>query len=107
MTATAMKQLTGRHVLFALLGFFGVMLIANGFFIYFALSTYQGLDNPNAYERGVNYNQRIEAAEKQAALGWSHQVVAGDVGKLQVIIRDKTGEPVTGRGYVELTGYAR
>jgi nitrogen fixation protein FixH len=96
MTATAMKQLTGRHVLFALLGFFGVMLIANGFFIYFALSTYQGLDNPNAYERGVNYNQRIEAAEKQAALGWSHQVVAGDVGKLQVIIRDRTGQPVTG-----------
>jgi len=95
MTATAMKQITGRHVLFALIGFFGVILIANGIFIYFALSTYQGLDNPNAYERGVNYNERIEAAEKQAALGWSHQLVAG-AGKLELRIHDKAGKPVTG-----------
>ena len=96
MTAAAMKQFTGRHVLLILIGFFGLMLVANGIFVYFALSTYQGLDNPNAYERGVNYNQRIEAAEKQAALGWSHQLVAGDTGELEVAIRDRTGQPVTG-----------
>ncbi|MGF1622846.1 MAG: FixH family protein [Rhodomicrobiaceae bacterium] len=96
MTAAAMRQFTGRHVLFILIGFFGLMLVANGIFVYFALSTYQGLDNPNAYERGVNYNQRIETAEKQAALGWSHQLVTGDAGKLEVTLRDRTGQPVTG-----------
>lgn len=96
MTATAMKQITGRHVLFALIGFFGVMFIANGIFIYLALSTFHGLDNPNAYERGLNYNDRIEAADKQSALGWSHQVVAVGGGELQVSIRDRTGQPVTG-----------
>jgi len=96
MTATTMKQITGRHVLFYLLGFFGVMLIANGIFIYFALSTFHGLDNPNSYERGLNYNQRIEAAERQASLGWSHEITLGAAETLEVSFSDKAGKPVNG-----------
>jgi hypothetical protein len=36
----AVKPIAGRHVLLALIGFFGLMLIANGFFVYFALATF-------------------------------------------------------------------
>ena len=37
--------LKGRHVLMSLIGFFGLMLIANGLFVYFALSTFTGSDS--------------------------------------------------------------
>jgi hypothetical protein len=40
----AVKPIAGRHVLLALIGFFGLMLIANGFFVYFALATFSGGD---------------------------------------------------------------
>lgn len=96
MTAISMKQLTGRHVLFALLGFFGVMLLANGIFLYFALSTFNGLQNPNAYQEGVNYNARIEAARRQDALGWSHSLTLANSGRVEVMIKDGSGGAVSG-----------
>jgi nitrogen fixation protein FixH len=96
MTVIAVKEITGRHVLIGLLGFFGIMLLVNGIFVYFALSTFNGLENPNAYRDGLHYNQRIAAAERQAALGWSHRLAVGEAGRLEVTIRDKAGEPVSG-----------
>ena len=96
MSASTMKQLTGRHVLFYLFGFFGVMLFANGVFLYFALTTFNGLENPNAYQDGVNYNVRIEAERRQAALGWAHEVSLTQDGRLDVSVRDRSGNAVTG-----------
>ncbi len=96
MTVITMKELTGRHVLIALFGFFGTMLLANGIFLYFALSTFSGLDNPNAYQEGVDYNDRIEAAHRQTALGWAHKVTLTKDGRLELSINDKTGDAVSG-----------
>lgn len=96
MTVIPMKQITGRHVLFMMIGFFCVMLVANGIFVYLALSTFRGLENPNAYQDGVNYNQRIEAAQKQAALGWSHQLVLTSGGALELKLVNSDASPVTG-----------
>lgn len=96
MTVLAMKKITGRHVLFGLFAFFGVMLLANGIFVYLALSTFNGLSNPNAYQDGVRYNERIEAAERQAALGWSHEVLLSEEGRLRLTIKDRTGGAVPG-----------
>lgn len=96
MTAISVKQLTGRHVLFALFGFFGVMLLANGIFLYAALSTFNGLQNPNAYQEGINYNDRIEAARRQDALGWSHSVTLAKSGRVEIVFKDSSGDPVSG-----------
>lgn len=96
MTTIRRKEITGRHVLIGLGAFFGAMLIANAIFVYFALSTFQGLDNPNAYEDGLNYNKRIAAAEEQAALGWSHEVSADSAGLIVIAITDEAGSAVTG-----------
>ncbi len=96
MSVITMKEITGRHVLFGLLGFFGVMLIANGIFIYFALSTFEGVDNPNAYRQGLQYNQRIEAERRQAALGWTHAVSLKTADRLELSIQGPDGKPVTG-----------
>ena len=96
MSDIMMKEITGRHVLFWLLGFFGVMLMANGIFIYFALSTFEGVDNPNAYKQGLQYNQRIEAERRQAALGWTHAVSLKTADRLELSVQGRDGKPVSG-----------
>ena len=64
-------EIKGKHVLFAMLSFFGVILVVNGVFTYFALSTFTGVSTDDAYRRGRAYNQTIEAAmEDQALLLW-------------------------------------
>jgi nitrogen fixation protein FixH len=96
LTGTTMKELTGRHVLMALFGFFGMMLLANGIFLYFAVSTFNGLDNPNAYQDGLNYNARIEASRQQAALGWAHEVTLTPDGRLGLSVKDGSRNAVSG-----------
>ncbi len=104
MNARADREITGRHVLAALCGFFGVILIVNGVFLYFALTTFHGLENPNAYQDGVNYNKRIEAAESQAALGWGHRLKLDAGERIAVTIRDIDGKAVNG---LRLSGAVR
>jgi nitrogen fixation protein FixH len=88
--------LKGRHVLMSLIGFFGVMLIANGLFVYFALSTFTGSDS-DPYRRGLHYNETLAAAERQAEKGWQ-SALSYDAGKrrLTLGLTDHQSKPVTG-----------
>ena len=70
------KRVTGRHVLFGMLGFFGVIVAVNAVFVYLALNTFTGLSEPDAYRKGLDYNQNLAEAEKQRALGWKVKVGA-------------------------------
>jgi len=65
------QGLRGRHVLFAFLGFFGVIFAVNGVFLYAALSTHTGVVANEPYRKGLNYNQRIAAFQAQEQLGWA------------------------------------
>jgi nitrogen fixation protein FixH len=96
MTAMAHKEFTGRHLLIVLAAFFGTMLAVNGVFVYFALSTYSGVESQTAYQDGLKYNQRIEEARRQEALGWSHQISVADRGRIELALKDANGAPVTG-----------
>lgn len=94
MSLTAPREIRGSHVLMALGGFFGLMLAANATFIYLAVSTFDGVER-NAYENGIHYNDRIEAAKAQEALGWSHRAAFDADGSVTLsIVRD--GAPVRG-----------
>ncbi len=55
------RGIRGGHVLGAMLAFFAVIIVADTTLIYKALTTFGGVDNPNAYRQGVAYNQRIAA----------------------------------------------
>ena len=91
--------ITGRHVLIALVAFFGVMLVANGIFVYLALSTFGGLDASNAYRQGLKYNERVAESQAQAARGWQVEVVLADeADRLTVEFLDQFGAPVRGLG---------
>lgn len=93
------KGLEGRHVLWALCGFFGVMFVVNAIFIYAALSTFSGGDTSDPYRKGMHYNATLRAAERQAARGWQTDIAYdAKSGRLELSFLDKSALPITGLG---------
>lgn len=89
-------RLNGRHVLAILLGFFGFIFAVNGYFAYAALSTYTGIVANEPYRKGLAYNQRIEAEERQNTLNWVETAqLAGD-GTVVVTVAGADGHKVQG-----------
>lgn len=88
--------------------FVGLMLlvvVVNGTMMYFAQSTFSGLDTDQAYQQGIQYNTILKEAEASAALGWTAKTTvtpAGAARHLAVSIIDKGGKPVQG---LELTAH--
>lgn len=64
------KQITGRQVLFMMLGFFAAIIAVNGIFTYFAVASFSGLETEQAYLKGLDYNRILVAAEEQRKRGW-------------------------------------
>jgi len=91
-------RITGRHVLFGLLAFFGLVFAANGAFVYLALDTFSGLSTEDPYQRGLAYNDTLRAAEAQHALGWKVAVSAAalDGGRQRIVadFADRRGAPL-------------
>ncbi len=100
MTGAAMsgtRELTGRHVAWALLAFFGVIFAVNGYFLYAALSTHTGTVANEPYRKGLHYNERIAADEVQQGRGWAIGLAlapARDAVTLE--LKQPDGAPVTG-----------
>jgi len=91
------RALNGRHVLFGLIGFFAVVFAVNGIMVYKAESTFGGLDTPDAYRKGLAYNERVAAAEAQAKLGWTDKVAyLPETKRMRVSLTDASGGSVTG-----------
>lgn len=86
--------LKGRHVLFMLIGFFGVMCVVNGIFLYHAITSFPGEQVPKSYLQGVNYNATLSARAAQTELGW--QAEAGREGK-DIVFRlyDRDGQALS------------
>ncbi len=82
------KILTGRGVLFWLVGFFAVIFATNAIFITAAVKTFRGEDEEKPYLQGVAYNQTLEHRAEQAKLGWQASIAArrGASGKVNIIV---------------------
>ncbi len=89
------QGLTGRHVLAHMVGLFGIVFAVNGYMLFKALSTHSGLVANEPYRKGLEYNRRIAADERQAALGWTSDATLDDKGTVTVTIADPTGQPVS------------
>jgi nitrogen fixation protein FixH len=94
------RELTGRHVLFWLLGFFGLVFVVNGVMIRAATSTFGGVETQSSYKAGRLFEREIEQAERQQALGWhvDGSLVRDRAGQavLDITVRDAQGGPVGG-----------
>lgn len=100
MTANAFaaaKPLTGRTVLATIIGFFVIVFAVNGVFVFLALSSNTGIVAVEPYRKGLKYNERIAAGERQLKLGWNSEIsIAASDGSLVAIITDRDGNAVTG-----------
>lgn len=96
--AAGMTPLNGRKVLAIICAFFGVIFAMNGVFLYFAFSTFGGVDAAGAYRRNFLLTSNIVAAERQEKLGWQVDgaVQRNEAGVAQVEIRarDRNGSPI-------------
>ena len=89
--------LRGRHVLMGFIAFFGVIFLANGIFLYYALATFGGGDTSDPYRKGLHYNAMLAEAARQDAQGWRADLAYDQGGKrLTLALRDKSGRELTG-----------
>ncbi len=93
------QTLSGRHVLFALLAFFGVIFAANSAFVYLAVSSFPGEHEEKSYLQGLHYNERLDRRAEQNALGWSASIVRAelqdDVLIIEMVFTDGDGRALS------------
>ncbi len=91
------KPLSGRTVLFVILGCFAVVVAANAAMAIFALSSHPGQVTPNAYLEGLRYNDRLREARAQAARGRRFDVSYDPAGRrLLFRAHGADSDPVSG-----------
>ena len=99
------KEVTGRHVLFLMLGFFAVIIATDSFLVYKAISTFGGIETDDAYRKGLAYNDRIAEERAQAALGWTKDArLDAERGELRLTVRDKNQKGIGGLQITALFG---
>ena len=94
------QEVKGWHVLVVLLGFFGVTIGVNAYFVMVALQTAPGEYQKKSYLQGLRYNEIIAAREAQSAVGWTAELETRNrhdgVFELTVLMKDKSGSPLSG-----------
>jgi len=69
-----LTRITGRHVLFAMLAFFAVVIGVNATMITYAIRTFSGEEEADAYQKGLNYNQTLARRSAEAASAMTAEV---------------------------------
>ncbi|MEH6743238.1 FixH family protein [Hyphomonas sp.] len=89
-------KLTGWHVLWIMLGFFGLMFTVNGIFLYHAITSFPGEDVKKSYLQGLDYNSALEAKAAQELLGWNAAAGLYDENLVFNLV-DADGNPISAR----------
>lgn len=80
-----------KWVLFAFLGFFGVIFAVNAVFIYSALSSQTGVVTEKPYEKGLAYNDTLQQAKNQPKI---NEKASYDNAVLRWLLRDEAGRHI-------------
>lgn len=88
------KEFTGRHMLFLMLAFFGVIIAVNLTMARFATSSWTGLVVKNSYVASQAFNRELAEAKKQAARGWTGDIRFTD-GAIELSLVDSNGAGVS------------
>lgn len=92
-------RITGRMVLFGLIGFFGLIALANAVMIWLAVSTGTGVVVTSSYKAGNDFQSEIDAASDQASRNWAvtaNVARAGQGAAIDLTVEDAAGAPVSG-----------
>lgn len=80
----------------AIVGAMSIVFAVNGVMIWFALDTFPGRANGDGFDVSNHYDQVLQAAQRQAALGWTVQAAPGDAGHAVVTLLDRSHAPLPG-----------
>lgn len=97
-------RVTGRFVLFALIGFFLCIFAANAIFISLAVKSFPGEQVEKSYLQGLNYNDTLAARRAQESLGWKASIAVarkGEDARIELTFRDRANTPLAD---LEVTG---
>jgi nitrogen fixation protein FixH len=99
LSPAARRPITGRTVLFWMVGFFGLIFAANTVLIYFAVESFPGLEVASSYKAGQQFNGEVAAAEAQAERGWTVDLSAvprNGGAAIAARFADRAGDPERG-----------
>jgi len=93
------RPLTGRTVLFCLLGFFATVGTVNAIMIREAITTFGGLETSSAYRDGQKFEREIAAARAQESRQWrvsANVRRSADAALVVIDVHDAAGMALTG-----------
>ncbi len=96
---TGETEFTGRHMLFTIVAFFGVIIAVNITMATFASSTWTGLIVKNSYVASQDFNAKLHKARTQEALGWSSKIALSGQ-NLKLTIKGAQAKPLAGLNVV-------
>lgn len=88
-------RFTGKHMTAILVAFFGVVIAVNFVMARFAVGTFGGTVVKNSYVASQQYNDWLEAARKQRALGWTANLGL-NAGRVLTLTLTKAGTSLDG-----------
>jgi len=91
--STQRGPFTGRHMLGAMVAFFGVIVAVNLTMATFAMKSWTGLVVQNSYVASQEFNDRAEAGRARAALGWQSELAYSN-GELRYRLKHDNGSAV-------------
>ena len=100
-------EISGRTVLLWLVPFFGVILIANAWFVTLSMRTFHGEDRQRPYQQGLEFNETLAARAQQKEAGWKAELGVRNgptVLTLLLTVRKPDGAPLEG---LKLSGVLR
>lgn len=89
---------TGRHMLAAMVGFFGLVMGVNFTMAWFASDSFGGTVVDNAYVASQHYNGWLAAARAQRRLGWQAEQGLGADRHVTIALRGSDGLTMARRG---------
>jgi nitrogen fixation protein FixH len=85
-----------KYIPWYFVGFFIVLFITDGIFVYIATSTHTGVVEQSTYQHGLKYNETVAASEAQDRLGWQADMQFSTGGVLSVAVNDAEGVALKG-----------
>lgn len=92
-------RVKGRHVLGAILLFFGVVIAINVGFAIAAIRSFPGEDERRSYLQGLRFNDTLAERRAQRLLGWRAATewrAVENGSSLRVVMRTRDGAPIDG-----------
>lgn len=92
-------RITGRTVLFSLIGFFGLVMLVNIVMVHAAITTFGGVDTPSSYQAGLAFRAEELEAAAQAARAWdvtARILPTADGTSIAILVEDHDGRSVNG-----------